>query len=167
MRLSVDKINQVSPYWVIQLDELTFRFATDNGVVYRVGFYKDTVFLIDGSYHFFIDNVNHQPSPNDPNLLATVTAVIEEFFRQEPLVMLYICDPSDNRQGSRNRLYKRWFDNYVNHSKYRLYSESVAFENVDYYAGLIMRKDNPHCDEVIAAFHDIVGSLPEQMIGDK
>lgn len=28
MRLSVDNINQESPYWVIQLDELTFRFVT-------------------------------------------------------------------------------------------------------------------------------------------
>ncbi len=55
----------------------------------------------------------------------------------------------------------------VENSKYRLYSESVEFENVDYYAGLIMRRDNPHCDEVIAAFHDIVGFLPEQMIGNK
>lgn len=28
MRLSVNNINQVSPYWVIQLDDLTFRFIT-------------------------------------------------------------------------------------------------------------------------------------------
>ena len=167
MRLSVENINKVAPYWVIQLNELAFRFATDNGVVYRVGFYKDTVFLIDGSYHFFIDNENNKPSPNDPKLLATVTAVIEEFFRQEPLVMLYICDPTDNRQSARNRLYKRWFDNYIHHSEYRLYSESVVFENVDYYAGLLMRKDNPRCDAVIAAFHNIIGYLPEQMIGHK
>ena len=28
MRLSADRINKKSPYWVIQLDELTFRFVT-------------------------------------------------------------------------------------------------------------------------------------------
>ena len=43
----------------------------------------------------------------------------------------------------------------------------VIFENVDYYAGLLMRKDNPRCDAVIAAFHNIIGDLPEQMIWHK
>ena len=43
MRLSVDNINQNSPYWVIQLDEMTFRFVTKNGVVYRVGFYDNII----------------------------------------------------------------------------------------------------------------------------
>ena len=28
MRLSVDRINRESPYWVIQLDDMTFRFVT-------------------------------------------------------------------------------------------------------------------------------------------
>ena len=39
MRLSVENINQASPYWVIPLDDMTFRFATKHGVIYRVGFY--------------------------------------------------------------------------------------------------------------------------------
>jgi len=30
MRLSADRINRKSPYWVIQLDEMTFRFVTRN-----------------------------------------------------------------------------------------------------------------------------------------
>ena len=41
MRLSADRINRKSPYWVIQLDEMTFRFVTRNGIIYRVGFYQD------------------------------------------------------------------------------------------------------------------------------
>jgi hypothetical protein len=41
MRLSADRINRKSPYWVIQLDEMTFRFVTKNGIIYRVGFYQD------------------------------------------------------------------------------------------------------------------------------
>ena len=45
MRLSADRINRKSPYWVIQLDELTFRFVTKNGILYRVGFYQDRFFL--------------------------------------------------------------------------------------------------------------------------
>ena len=50
MRLSADRINKKSPYWVIQLDELTFRFVTKNGILYRVGFYQDQYFLGASSY---------------------------------------------------------------------------------------------------------------------
>ena len=58
MRLSVDNINNGSPYWVIQLDDMTFRFVTKNDIVYRVGFYKDPYFLGNKAYHFFIANEN-------------------------------------------------------------------------------------------------------------
>ena len=93
--------------------------------------------------------------------------MIEEFFRNDPLVMLYICDPRDHRQAARNRLYIFWFENYIFNSNYRFYSESVEFESVNYYAGLIMRKDNPYYDEVVNTFHKNVVNLPEQMVGDK
>ena len=167
MRLSAEKINETSPYWVIQLDEMMFRIRTNHGVLYRIGFYEDTFFAMSGAYHCFIDNSENRHAPNDPKILQTVTAIIEEFFRQNPLVMLYICDPTDNRQAARNRLYQHWFDNYINHSDFRLYSESVEYKSVDYYAGLIMRKDNPFYDDVVARFHNVVGFLPEQMVGHK
>jgi len=167
MKLSADKINETSPYWVIPLDEKSFRFRTDNGVVYVVGFYADNIFSINDAYHFYISNANHQHGPNDPKVLATVIAVIEEFFRQEPMVMLYICDPRDHRQSARNRLYLRWFNDYINSSDFRLYSESVMYKSVDYYAGLIMRKDNPYYDDVVATFHRIAEMLPSLMVSPK
>jgi len=167
MKLSADKINETSPYWVIPLDEKSFRFRTDNGVVYVVGFYADNIFSINDAYHFYISNANHQHGPNDPKVLATVIAVIEEFFRQEPMVMLYICDPRDHRQAARNRLYLRWFNDYINSSDFRLYSESVMYKSVDYYAGLIMRKDNPYYDDVVATFHRIAEMLPSLMVSPK
>ena len=165
--LSAEHINSTAPYQVETIDALSVSFVTDYGVCYDVGFYVDHLFNLEDAYHFYISNANNRPSPNDPKVLQTVIAVIEEFFRQEPTVMLYICDPRDHRQAARNRLYLHWFESYINSSDYRLYSESVVYKSVDYYAGLIMRKDNPYCDEVIAAFHDIVGFLPQQMIGDK
>ena len=65
MRLSADRINRKSPYWVIQLDELTFRFVTRNGIIYRVGFYKDQYFLGSRAYHFFIANDSDVNPPKD------------------------------------------------------------------------------------------------------
>ena len=65
MRLSVDRINRESPYWVIQLDDMTFRFVTKNGIIYRVGFYKDQYFLGNRAYHFFISNDNNANPPKN------------------------------------------------------------------------------------------------------
>lgn len=56
MTLSADKLNLRSPYQLAPLGDLTFRFVTDQHLHYTVGFYKDTIFMDDGAYHFFIDN---------------------------------------------------------------------------------------------------------------
>ena len=59
MTLSADTLNQRSPYALMQLGELTFRFVTDQQIHYTVGFYKDTIFMDDGAYHFFIMRHDH------------------------------------------------------------------------------------------------------------
>lgn len=167
MRLSVDNINRTSPYWVLQLDDMLFRFTTKNGLHYRVGFYPDTALGLPDTYHFFIDNVLNQHSTADPDILKVITAIIEEFFRQEPFVMLYVCDPTDNRQAARNRLYAQWYNEYEKKTEYAMYSESVLFEGTQYYAGLLMKKNNPFATEVITVFHSVIQGIPEQMAGRK
>ena len=82
MILSADRINRESPYWVIQLDELTFRFVTRNGILYRVGFYKDQYFLGSRAYHFFIANDSDANPPKDNDVFRVITCVLEEFFSQ-------------------------------------------------------------------------------------
>ena len=112
MRLSADRINRKSPYWVIQLDEMTFRFKTRNGIIYRVGFYQDQYFLGNRAYHFFIANDSETNPPKDNDVFRVITCVLEEFFRLDASVMLYICDPYDHREAIRDSLYKRWFNSY-------------------------------------------------------
>ena len=56
MILSADILNLRSPYKLTPLGELTFRFVTDQQIHYTVGFYKDTIFMDNGAYHFFIGN---------------------------------------------------------------------------------------------------------------
>lgn len=84
MTLSADILNQRSPYKLSQLGEFTFRFVTDQDIHYTVGFYKDTIFMDDGAYHFFIDNSEHEHGSYDPKILDVVTVILEEFFSQEP-----------------------------------------------------------------------------------
>lgn len=163
MRLSVDRINQDSPYWVVQLDDMLFRFNTENGVTYRVGFYKDKYLAKDGIYHFFIANVNNDFAPRDLKVFKVISLVLEEFFRQEEPVMLYICDPKDHRENIRSRLYERWFNNYANQDELTLHKADIDFDGYIVYAGMILRKDHPLYNEVIASFDDFVKEAPTIM----
>lgn len=120
MRLSVDAINERSPYWVIQLDDMLFRFATRNGIRYHVGFYPDSFFLNEGAYHLFIERMHDDHTPADPLVFEVVSIIIEEFFTDNANVMLYICDPTDNRQEARARLYRHWYETFEHHDLYTL-----------------------------------------------
>ena len=99
MTLSADILNQRSPYKLSQLGEFTFRFVSDQDIHYTVGFYKDTIYMDDGAYHFFIDNSEHEHGSYNPKILDVVTIILEEFFSQEPTVMLYICDALSARSS--------------------------------------------------------------------
>ena len=82
LTLSAEHINRTAPYQVEAIDALSVSFVTDFGVCYDVGFYVDHLFNLEDAYHLYIGNANNRPSPNDPKVLQTVIAVIEEFFRQ-------------------------------------------------------------------------------------
>jgi len=156
MRLSVENINIASPYWVIQLDELTFRFITKNGVSYRVGFYKDPYFLGDKAYHFFISKEDDLLAPKDFDTYKTITSVLEEFFRQDKSVMLYICDPHDHREAIRANLYKRWFANYHGDAELTLRDEELHFDNYIVYTGMILRNDHPEYKQLLDDYREFV-----------
>lgn len=160
MNLSLDKINAKSPYALVKLSELTFSFVTDQGVHYEAGFYQDTVFMREGAYHFFIDNSENEHGSHDPKIIDTVIAILEEFFDQEPSVMLYICDPTDNRQAARNRLYNMWYHAYAMEHNLTMFSDSVIMDGITYYAGILMRHDHPHHDEILEAYQQFLKFFP-------
>ena len=168
MTLSADKLNQHSPYHLTQINGMAFRFVTDQQVHYDVGFYKDTFFMGEGAYHFFIDNPQKEHGAYDPKILDVVTLILEEFFSQEPTVMLYICDPTDKRQAARDRLYHLWFYDYARNHEMTLFSDSVTFKDVKYYTGILMRHDHPMHDLILASYQEFLKHVPERfMIREK
>ena len=160
MRLSVDAINEKSPIWVIQLDDMLFRFITRNGIKYRAGFYPDPYFLEEGAYHFFIQRIDDAHSSYDPDVLFIIQLIIEEFFRTDSNVMLYICDPTDGRQAIRSRLYRKWFQGYSKKEEFTLVDASMAFQVHTFYAGLLIKKSNPAYKQILEAFDDFIKLVP-------
>ena len=150
--LSVNAINQRSPYKVENTGENSFMFETKNGIVYSVGFLRDVSFYGEGVYQFYLMNMSGKTISADKNISETVRVIIEEFFTQKEVVMLYICDTSDGRQASRERLFRIWFNTYIQNDSYSLLTESVLIENIRYYSSVLLRKDHPKMITVMNSF---------------
>ena len=109
----------------------------------------------------FIDNSENEHGSYDSKILDVVTVILEEFFSQEPTVMLYICDSTDHRQAARDRLYHLWFYDYARSHEMTLYSDSVTFKQVNYYAGILMRHDHPLHDMILSYYQDFLKHVPQ------
>ncbi|MBQ7438728.1 MAG: hypothetical protein IJV28_02055 [Paludibacteraceae bacterium] len=160
INLSVDAINLRAPYKVEQAEENIFLFTTKHGIMYSVGFARDYTFMEEGLYQFFITNISGRTLRVDKDVYETVRVIVEEFFSQDQPVMLYICDTTDKRQASRDRLFRIWFHTYMLNTAYTMYNEQVTLDNVNYFASIILRKDHPMHNQVISSFHDFILDLP-------
>lgn len=145
-------INRVAPYRVVAIDASAYRFFTDNGLVYEVGFVDDYTFFDDNAYQFYLKELTGTSAPRDPKIMKTVGAVIEEFLSQNDSVVIYICDNSDGRQATRNRVFISWFNYYANKDAYTLLTGTGTILDNTYYTAAIVAKQNPDHDEIINAF---------------
>ena len=65
-------------------------FFTDYGVEYSVTF-DDDANPYYTAYWFNLSNMNNVDSPGDKKIAQTVICIIEEFFNQNPDILLYMC----------------------------------------------------------------------------
>lgn len=154
-RISANFINELSPYRVVQVDDLTVRFITENGVKYMVGFTPDAFIFDEGGYDFFIIN-EAETAKQDHAVYETIIAVIESLFHDTAdSAMIYICAPDGGKQAVRARLFEMWFNNTAEaSSNYTLktYNSIDPDSGTSYFYGLILRKDNPNHDKLINVF---------------
>ena len=105
--LDINLLNLNSPYYVVQDADGDLLFETDYGVRYGISFELNEEMIQYPAYEFGIFNKNGQPSPNDHKLRETILAIIEEFFRANGCVLLYICATGDGMQKYRFHLFLR------------------------------------------------------------
>ena len=154
--LSANEINKTSPYKVTQVDEMSVRFSTQNGVRYLVGFTRDIFILTENGYYLYIINEN-EPQATDPLVYETMVAVIANFFaHSKEDAMLYICSPSDSRQATRARLFKIWFNKTSEAKNFTLETYSHIDDGIEYFYGMILCKDNPYHDKMLKIFEEFL-----------
>lgn len=160
--LDLNRLNLHSPYSVWQVSEFNYGFITDYGVLYRINFVDDQTIWQQGAYEFSILNENKKTSPNDRKLRDTVFAVIEEFFRCNPDILLYQCETGDNRQSMRDRLFLRWFNEYEFSQHYYIKVSTIVAEEQVNYAAIIVQRDNPNLSEIIRDFDNFIGFFSQK-----
>lgn len=160
--LSATAINRTSPYAVMPETEYTFSFVTDKNCAYELGFVEDQMISDEGVYQFFIKNVDDINPVKDIKIRQTVVAVLEEFFNTNNDVVLYICDTRDGKQNLRSRLFTMWFSSYSSQGAYYFKSYSINVADEEFYAAIIMRKNNPQFDVFIQSFEDFVSDFKDK-----
>ena len=164
MLLNLLRLNLKSPYKVWPGHRPNeYMFMTDYGGLYYISFMENQLIWADHTYEFgIIPTGKRVSSPNDTKLKQTVIAVIEDFFHENPNVLLYQCETGDSKQAMRARLFQRWFDAYQYKDKYFIKVAMIMDEDVENYDAILIRRDNPHFDEIIEQFDAFVHEM-----GDK
>ena len=128
--LNINNINLLAPYTVAEISG-RLHFRTDHDVEYIVTFdQEDNPFF--SVFWFNLTNPSHSKSPSDPKIPKTIICIIEEFFRENPDILLYLCSSEGGKQAQRARLFLKWF-NGAEHA-------------------LIAQRSNPHIAEILELF---------------
>lgn len=124
---------------------------------YRICFDVNQSIWENGAYEFGIYNDNGKTSPNDIKVKQTIISVIEEFFINNPDILLYQCETGDNKQNARQRLFYKWFNDSPNRDKYVLKVSSIIAEDTVNFIAIIVNRNNPNIDRIIDDFDEFIG----------
>ena len=160
-KLDTERIDEYAPYKV-EMEDGQYIFETDHDILYGVSFDEETMPGSLKAYWFNLTNHSQKASPRDSKIRATVILIIEEFFRSNPDILLYMCDSANNQQAQRARLFLRWFNGYEQRQHYYIKAVEVKGEdNTNDYVALIVQRTHPQFDEIVARFDSEVAMFNE------
>lgn len=153
VNLDIKCINELAPYKVeIVGDELIFETAFN--IQYAVSFDPEEMFEGIAAYWFNLSNRSGKPSPNDANIKLTIICILEEFFRSNPEILLYMCDSANDQQAMRSRLFLRWFNAYGAQKDFYTRTEIVVDEGEENYIAIIVKRSHPQLQTIIELFDE-------------
>lgn len=166
--LHLENIIKQAPYEIILVEEVPciIYFQTDYEVEYEIVIKSNDLFIPSGAYALDIINIWGKASPGDPKFRLTLMAIIEEFFRQNNDVLLYVTETKDEKQAFRNRLFVRWFNTYEQQDQYIIRTAEGEMKGQMNFMAIIMRKDNPHREQAIREFEETIDFLFDNPVID-
>lgn len=160
-KLDINNINLSSPYTVADIRG-NLHFRSDNDIEYIVSFDEDPNPYYT-AYWFNLTNPEHTKSPGDMKIGQTVICIIEEFFRQNPEILLYLCSTEGGQQAQRARLFLRWFNRAEQQRHYIIRTAEIKGEGGDKeYVAIIAQRTNPNIDLLLQFFEKEINMFNEQ-----
>lgn len=159
IKFSLKHILAYSPY-ELDLSGDEFMFQTDLGIHYSISFSKEDIVLGGcDTYQLIIRKIEEVKSQHDPKVEATILSIIREFFRSNLEVMLYLCDTSDGREETRNRLFLSWFERYAQNNQFTICKAHTEIEGEGLFFCIIVENRNPKLKAITEDFEDKAAML--------
>lgn len=161
IKFSLKRILECAPYDLV-LSDNSFMFQTDYGIHYVISFSKEDIELGGcDTYQLIIRKVEEVRSQHDPKVEATILAIINEFFQSNLEVLLYLCDTSDGREESRNRLFLSWFGKNVAKDRFTICQAHAIIEGEGLFLCIIVDNRHPKLELIKADFEEKAALLTD------
>lgn len=144
-------------------------FSTTQGYTYNI-FFKPSGYVFakhpvfaDDTFEFVISLTNGPADSlplSDPLIEPTIVKIFQDFFARRGVVVVYICDSSDNRQAVRHRMFNRWFDRYK-HLGFVKFDAQLLDPSSTIYTSVMVHRSYPHRTAVFEAFLDLTDEINE------
>lgn len=151
IRFSLSEINRMAPYEIMLVDG-DFTFCTDLNIHYSVSFTEEMELGGCCSYQIIIRKIEDTRSPHDPKVETTILAIVNEFFRSNLEILLYLCDSSDGREASRNRLFMHWFEKNAEPGRFTIKQAHTEIEGQGIFIAIIVENRNPKLKAITEEF---------------
>lgn len=151
-------------YEPIKIDELTFQFTTESDDVYKCYFlsyayyfsaYPDIALKV---YGFNIDLISGliRHKGIDRRISFTVVNIVADFLASQINAVVYVCDPSDGRDGARFKKFKSWYF-YAEHPSHQIQQvvSDVDAGGMTLHTALLVHKKNPQKQRFVSAYFDL------------
>jgi hypothetical protein len=157
-RLDLLSINRHAPY-IVLFDGTSYLFKTSIGVRIAVQFALEKQIKFLTGYWFGLkvitDDVKQEPI-RDEKIRETIICILDEFFSKNPDYILYLCDFDDDRQASRNRMFRSWFNTYELKERYIYQDKKVKLKGKYTFVCLVVPKSHPMCEEIAGFFNEVI-----------
>ncbi len=141
-------------------DANAYAFESKAGYVYLVTFkpsgylFANSRSFVDDVFEFVISLTNNTSAGlplADPLIEPTIVKIFQDFFARRGVVIVYICDSSDNRQAVRHRMFNRWFERYK-HLGFVKFDAELRDPNGLIYTSVMVHRSYPYRAQVFEAF---------------
>lgn len=156
-------------YEILLESELTYRFTTESGDVYRCTFISFADYFSaypDIASRVYSFNLNSLSKPikhkgADRRIAITVVNIVTSFLSSMVNAVVYVCDPSDGRDAARFRKFKSWYF-YANHPSNKIIQvvKEVDAGGMILFTALLVHEDNPLKDRFVQAYFELLDKEP-------